>query len=387
MEEDVHMSQRKSNEKALDSIINEMIETVTNSKDEIFHIGEQSRNELEETVAELQETKRLVKMVIEERDELEVKASLSRKRLSEVSKYFDKYSEEEVHEVYEHTHQIQMKLSVKREQEKQLRDKRDDLELRLRRIEDTLKRAEALGAKISVVLHYLNEDFRDVSEKLEDAREKQAFGLKIIEAQEEERRRLSREIHDGPAQMLANVMLRSELIGRIHQERGPEEALQEIKNVRKMVRSALYEVRRIIYDLRPMALDDLGLIPTLKKYVANIEEYNNTVVYFTSLGSDKRLHSKYEVAFFRLVQEATQNAIKHAEASKIDVKIEINKSNVTIIVRDDGKGFDSTQKTENSFGIIGMKERVEMLSGKIVIDSKLGIGTMVHIEVPINVYE
>ncbi|KGX86322.1 sensor histidine kinase [Pontibacillus litoralis] len=381
------MSQRKSNEKALDSIINEMIETVTNSKDEIFHIGEQSRNELEETVAELQETKRLVKMVIEERDELEVKASLSRKRLSEVSKYFDKYSEEEVHEVYEHTHQIQMKLSVKREQEKQLRDKRDDLELRLRRIEDTLKRAEALGAKISVVLHYLNEDFRDVSEKLEDAREKQAFGLKIIEAQEEERRRLSREIHDGPAQMLANVMLRSELIGRIHQERGPEEALQEIKNVRKMVRSALYEVRRIIYDLRPMALDDLGLIPTLKKYVANIEEYNNTVVYFTSLGSDKRLHSKYEVAFFRLVQEATQNAIKHAEASKIDVKIEINKSNVTIIVRDDGKGFDSTQKTENSFGIIGMKERVEMLSGKIVIDSKLGIGTMVHIEVPINVYE
>ena len=116
---------------------------------------------------------------------------------------------------------------------------------------------------------------------LEDAKQKQDFGLKIIEAQEEERKRLSREIHDGPAQMMANVMLRSDLVEKIYRERGIDEALGEIVNMKKMVRDALYEVRHIIYDLRPMALDDLGLVPTLKKYLKTTEEYfNQTTIRF-----------------------------------------------------------------------------------------------------------
>ncbi|SFJ45927.1 two-component system, NarL family, sensor histidine kinase DegS [Halobacillus dabanensis] len=379
------MSVQKNGDIALDHIIGEMVDTVTNSKDEIFQIGEESRTEFEKLNKDLTETKKQVLSLIDEGDKLEQKVRSSRMRLSEVSKQFQKYSEEEIRKVYEQTHGLQMDLSMKREKEKQLRERRDDLELRLKNLEETIGRAEALGGKISIVLNYLTEDFRHVSDALEDAKEKQEFGLQIIEAQEEERRRLSREIHDGPAQMLANVMLRSDLVDRTYRERGIEEAMQEVKSVRSLVRSALYEVRRIIYDLRPMALDDLGLIPTLKKYLATIEDYNKeTHIAFTSFGKERRLESKYEVALFRLVQESVQNAVKHAEASEIKVKVEMKAEATTIIVKDDGKGFDTTKKKEKSFGLVGMRERVDMLDGELHIDSSVGEGTIVTIHLPIN---
>ncbi|WP_028783775.1 sensor histidine kinase [Thalassobacillus devorans] len=377
------MKETRIEEKALDQVIEEMIENVTNSKDEIFHIGEESRHEFEKLHEELQETKRQVNSLIDEGDKLEQQVRFSRMRLSEVSKYFNQYSEEEIREVYEKTHKLQMDLSVKREKEKQLRERRDDLERRLKNLESTVQRAEGLVSKISVVLNYLNEDFRKVSEALEDAKEKQEFGLQIIEAQEEERRKLSREIHDGPAQMLANVMIRSDLVDRTFRERGVEEALAEIKSVKQMVRSALHEVRRIIYDLRPMALDDLGIIPTLKKYLNTVEEYNKDLhVQFTNLGKERRIDSKYEVALFRLVQESVQNAVKHAEATEIQVKVELKPKAAILVIKDNGKGFDTNVKKDKSFGLVGMRERVDMLEGELTIDSKLGQGTVVIIQIP-----
>lgn len=220
---------------------------------------------------------------------------------------------------------------------------------------------------------------------METAKEKQQFGLQIIEAQEEERRRLSREIHDGPAQMLANVMLRSDLVERTYRARGIEDAMQEVQSVRSLVRSALYEVRRIIYDLRPMALDDLGLIPTLKKYLATVQDYTEGLtITFAPFGKEGRLESKYEVALFRLVQEAVQNAVKHAEAEEIKVKVEIMSTSAMIIVKDNGKGFDLNNKKEKSFGLMGMRERVEMLEGELNIDSSIGEGTIVTIHLPLN---
>ncbi|WP_079478160.1 sensor histidine kinase [Halobacillus salinus] len=378
------MTEQKLGDKALDTIINEMVDTVTNSKDEIFQISEDSRNEFEKLSQELIDTKRQVHTLIDDGDKLQQKVKFSRMRLSEVSKQFQEYSEEDIRQVYEQTHALQMDLSMTREKEKQMRERRDDLELRLRNLEDTIERAEGLGGKISVVLNYLTEDFKHVSDALEDAKEKQQFGLKIIEAQEEERRRLSREIHDGPAQMLANVMLRSDLVDRTYRERGIDQAMAEMKSLKKMVRSALYEVRRIIYDLRPMALDDLGLIPTLKKYIATMEDYNNVRITFQPFGKERRFETKYEVALFRLLQEAVQNALKHAEATEIKVKVEMTHNATTIIVKDDGKGFDPSEKKEQSFGLVGMRERVDMLDGEMKIDSSPGKGTMVTILIPIN---
>ncbi|MBM7570254.1 sensor histidine kinase [Aquibacillus albus] len=375
---------KKTGEKTLDLIINEMVDTVENSKDEIFYIGEESRKEYENLQSELNEIKYEVIQVIEEGDQLEKKVRMSRIRLSEVSKHFNDYSEEEIRAVYDQTHRLQTELAMKQEKEKTLREKRDEIERRLLALEQTVERAEGLVAKVSIVLNYLNEDFRQVSELIQDAQEKQEFGLRIIEAQEEERRRLSREMHDGPAQMLANILLRSELVDRTIKERSVQEAITEIKNVRTMVRSSLYEVRRIIYDLRPMALDDLGLIPTIKKYLATTEEYNQITINFVHFGVEKRLNSKYEVALFRLVQESVQNAVKHAEPSNISVKLEQKSDKVMIVIKDDGKGFDVQQKKEDSFGLLGMRERIEMLDGDWTLESSIRKGTTIFIQVPLN---
>ncbi|MFS0559829.1 histidine kinase [Terribacillus sp. 179-K 1B1 HS] len=375
---------KKIEDKALDRIINEMVDAVENSKDEIFYIGEESRMEYEQLLTDLQLTKEKVADMIKEGDQLEQKVRYSKMRLSDVSRDFDRYSEEQIREVYEQTHKLQIELRMSREKEKIQRERRDEIQRRLQGLELKMKRAEGLVGKISVVLNYLNDDFKQVSQLIHDAKEKQEFGLKIIEAQEEERRRLSREMHDGPAQMLANILLRSELVDRTFRERSTEEALLEIQNMRKMVRSSLYEVRRIIYDLRPMALDDLGLLPTIKKYLANIEEFNNIHIDFTALKAEKRLDPKYEVALFRLTQEAVQNAVKHAEPSTIKVRMEVMQDLVVISIIDDGKGFDVTVKKENSFGIIGMRERVEMLDGSITFHSEIGKGTRVLIKVPLT---
>lgn len=378
-------SHKKLDAKELDKIVEKMIDTVHHSKDEIFHISEQSRQEHDRLLNELTETKKLVNTAIREADQLEVHARLARQRLSEVNRHFSRYSEMEIRETYEKAHELQMKVTMIREQEKQLRLRRDELQRRLAGLKETIQRADHLISQITVVLHYLNSDLRQVGEFIEGARQKQEFGLKIIEAQEEERKRLSREIHDGPAQLLAHVMMRSDLMERIIRERSADEAIEEVRDFKKMVRSALYEVRRIIYDLRPMALDDLGLIPTLRKYLQTVEEYNKkTRISFVHIGEEKRLPARFEVAIFRLVQESVQNALKHADASEIQVKMEMKKQHLFVMVKDNGKGFDTTQKKENAFGLIGMKERVELLEGTMNIRSQIGVGTTIFIQIPLN---
>ncbi|TCK05036.1 UNVERIFIED_ORG: histidine kinase [Anoxybacillus amylolyticus] len=224
--------------KQLDRIVEKMIDTVQHSKDEIFRIGEQSRQEHDHLLRELEEVKQLTVQAIEEADQLEMKARQARRRLSEVSQNFSTHSEQDIREAYEAAHELHMKLTMVREREKQLRLRRDELERRLASLAQIIERADYLVGQITVVLHYLNSDFRQVGELIEGAKQKQEFGLKIIEAQEEERRRLSREIHDGPAQLLAHVLLRSDLVEKVIKERGTEAAIAEIRDFRKMVRSA-----------------------------------------------------------------------------------------------------------------------------------------------------
>ncbi len=380
------MSIKKVDAKALDKILETMVSTVSESKDEVFDIGEQCRKDFESLSRELDDVKIKVAIVITDSDALDSKARFARKRLSEVSMHFNHFSEEQVRDAYERAHKLQVDLQINRQLEKELRNRRDELELRLRGLQQTIDKAVHLVSQISVVQNYLTQDLKFVGEALQEAKRKQDFGLKIIEAQEQERKKLSREIHDGPAQMLANVMMRSDLIERVQRERGPDEALVEIRSLKVMVRNALYEVRRIIYDLRPMALDDLGLVPTLRKYLQTTEDYNNGVnLNFVNLGQVKRLPSDMEVALFRLVQEAVQNSLKHADPKQIQVKLSISKEMVTVVVKDDGKGFDSSIQKEGSFGLVGMRERVELLEGEMTIDSQPGAGTLVFIQIPYHI--
>ena len=370
---------------SLDGVFNRMLETIQSSKDDIFIISEQSRRNFEDMQKELEIVRRQISVVIDEGDALERNMQLAKQRLVLVSKAFNNYTEVQVKDAYETANDFQVKLSVNKTQEKQLRDKRDDLERRLKGLLDTIERADHIVNQVNVVLKYLTSDLKHVGLALEQAKQKQDFGIRIIHAQEEERKRLSREIHDGPAQMMANVLMRTDLIERIYREKGIEQAIAEIADLKATVRNALSEVRRIIYDLRPMALDDLGIVPTLKKYLSTVTEYNPEVsIHFQSRSTEKRIPSNYEVSIFRLVQECVTNAMKHGKSKDIWVKLEWLKDAVNIVVKDDGIGFDTHNVKDHSFGIIGMQERVDLLHGQMCIQSEINRGTTVLFKIPLE---
>jgi two-component system sensor histidine kinase DegS len=369
----------------LETIFNSMVRVMDQSKNDIFIISEQSRENFEDMQKELAEVKVDISRVITESDYLESMTRHSRIRLADVSRNFVNYSEAQVRESYEVANDLLVRLSINQMEEKQLRVRRDELDRRLNALLETIERANHLVGQVTTVINYLNMDLKNVGEALETARHKQEFGIRIIQAQEEERKRISRDIHDGPAQMLANVMIRSGLIEKTFNEKGPELALLELTDLKEMVRGALYEVRRIIYDLRPMALDDLGLIPTLKKYLSTVEEYEQGVeIHFQNSGREQRFKTDFEVSIFRLIQESVSNALKHGKSKEIWVKIEWLRDIMNIIIKDNGHGFDQNEVKDKSFGLIGMRERIELLKGEMTISSTIGSGATIYLRIPLR---
>lgn len=371
--------------KALDTIFNSMVRTMDQSKNDIFIISEQSRQNFDQMKEELEEVKEDIALLITNNDLLVDKSRRSRIRLAAVSRNFNHYSEEQVKEAYETANTLLLELSINEMEEKQLRKRRDELERRLELLMETIERADQLVNQVTTVMNYLTSDLKNVGEALENAKQKQNFVIRIIEAQEEERKRLSRDIHDGPAQMFANVLLRAGLIEKIFIEQDEKTALLELKALRASVREALIEVRRVIFDLRPMALDDLGLVPTLRKYLSQVEGFEKgTEIHFQSAGSEQRFDANIEVAVFRLIQESITNAIKHGQSSSIWVKIEWLRDILNIVVRDNGRGFDKNEVRDKSFGLIGMRERIDLLKGEITINSTIGKGTTILFRIPLK---
>ncbi len=376
---------------AVDKVIKHAISVMEDSKYQIFEICESARAERNALDRELLRTMEDLTLTIELVDQLEEKFRLARTRLSEVSKAFHKFREEDIRTAYEQATSFQLDVMIHREKESHLKVRRDELHKRLKNIEKSIERAESLGSRMNVVLEYLSGDLNQVTRILESAKNRQLLGLKIILAQEEERKRIAREIHDGVAQSLANVVLRTEITERLIGKQEFAAVKTEIADLKSEVRDGLEEIRKIIFNLRPMALDDLGLIPTLRKYVQDFEEKTKIHTQFELFGKETRLPSAMEVAIYRLVQEAFSNALKHAEASFISLEVVYQKHMIKIVIKDNGIGFDPdllNAKQMGSggshFGLIGMKERVELLEGRFDIQSAPQEGTRNTILIPIK---
>ena len=200
----------------LEGIFDSMVHVMDQSKNDIFMISEQSRRSFESMQRELVLVKEDISRVITEGDHLEEMTRHSRRRLADVSKNFVNFTEQEVRKAYEVANDLLVRLSVNRMEEKQLRTTRDDLDRRLSELLQTIERADQLVNQVSTVVTYLTSDLKNVGEALETARHKEDFAIRIIQAQEEERKRVSREIHDGPAQMMANVLIRSGLVEKVY---------------------------------------------------------------------------------------------------------------------------------------------------------------------------
>ncbi len=374
---------------AIDRVIKNAITVMEDSKYQIYEICESARAERESLNKELQSVLADVSGTIDQVDKLELSYKRARVRLTEVSRDFQKFTENDIRISYEAATSMQLQLTLAREKENYLKQKRDELQKRIKNVDKQVERAESLVSQMNVVLEYLTGDLNQVTRILESAKNRQLLGLKIILAQEDERKRIAREIHDGLAQTMANVVLRTEITERMLNRQEIDSVKEELRDLKGQLRSGLEEVRKIIFNLRPMALDDLGLVPTLRKFIQDYEDKTKIRTKFELYGRECRLPSGMEVAIYRLVQEAFSNVYKHANASYVTLDLTFQAKMVKITVQDNGTGFDvgiveAKLGKGINFGMIGMQERVELLEGRLDIDSQLGAGTKISMLIPIG---
>ncbi|MFN3308882.1 MAG: sensor histidine kinase [Anaerolineales bacterium] len=206
----------------------------------------------------------------------------------------------------------------------------------------------------------------------------------IIQAQEAERQRLSRQMHDGPAQALSNFILQTEIAMRLF-EIDPVKAKEELESLRLSATQAFQKVRDFIFELRPMMLDDLGLAPTVKRYVDAMQGIPGSSVQFTLSGMERRLEPYLEVMLFRAIQELLGNAIRHSQASEVRLHLDLGDRMVKVMVDDNGKGFDpEILKERTNMGIKIIRDRVEMLGGDFQLSTRIGEGTRVTFTIPLQ---
>jgi two-component system, NarL family, sensor histidine kinase DegS len=206
-----------------------------------------------------------------------------------------------------------------------------------------------------------------------------------VNAQEAERQRLSRQMHDGPAQAMSNFILQTEIAMRLL-DVDPAQAKEELSNLKNSALGTFQKVRNFIFELRPMMLDDLGLVPTIRKYVEAFKEQTSLDAALTVTGVERRMEPYLEVMIFRAIQELLGNAARHSQAAAVKLHIDMGNENVRVSVDDNGRGFDpEAALTGGSLGLKLIQERVEMLGGKFDVDSAIGKGARIVITVPAHI--
>jgi two-component system, NarL family, sensor kinase len=209
----------------------------------------------------------------------------------------------------------------------------------------------------------------------------------LLRMQEAERGRLSRELHDGVGQSLTALKMQIELLARTATREGTAMAAP-LSNLVMVADAALQEVRQISHLLRPQMLDDLGLVPSLRWLARTWGQRTGIEVHVGYEGPEERLHPDLETVVYRLVQEALTNAAKHSGAPAVDVEVRREPAMVTVEVRDQGRGFalplvGEREAEGRGFGLRGLRDRVQLFGGQLVVDSAPGRGTVVRAEVPV----
>ena len=202
----------------------------------------------------------------------------------------------------------------------------------------------------------------------------------VVAGQELERSRLARELHDETGQALTSILLG---LRSIEEAAGDRPDIREsVLSLRELVVATLHDVRRLAVELRPAALDDFGLVPALQRLAETFAEQTGVSVHVEAALGDQRLPGESETALYRIVQEALTNVIKHAQATTVSVVLTRKGESVVAVIEDDGRGFDPSQPREDGLGLLGMRERIALLSGRVTVESSPGRGTTVAVEVP-----
>ncbi len=283
---------------------------------------------------------------------------------------------------YDEAIEARFRLTTMRGQLEKFISTRDQLEQEQTLLRDMIQRLQ--GVDILPTSTTVTDDSKDSG--------KGAMNIvRIIQAQEEERQRLARQMHDGPAQSLTNFILQAEICQRLF-DRNPARAAEELDNLKTVASVTFQKVREFIFDLRPMMLDDLGVVPTVRRYVDSFREKNDIDVKLDIFGDERRLATHREVMIFRGIQELMAMARDYANSTTISIRLELGNTVVKISVEDNGRGFDAEAALNGEEGyqdprvqsLITLKEKYELIRGTMTIMSNESEGTAVRIELPIN---
>jgi two-component system sensor histidine kinase DegS len=236
--------------------------------------------------------------------------------------------------------------------------------------QDTLRRID----------NYLKSEAGTTGGKLENSRE--SILKYKIEIEETERMKLSKLMHDGPAQALTNFILQTEIALRAY-DVDAIQAKEELVNLKASSMKVFQRIRNYIYELKPFTMDDQGLLQTIKKYFETFKEKSQMDVSLKINGSERQLGSLLDMVIFRSIQELLSNVSNFSQASLVTVQIEYNDRSIEIMIEDNGKGFDIGKLADgHSGGLNQLKERIEGLGGKLLVDSNLDVGTRVKFSLP-----
>jgi two-component system sensor histidine kinase DegS len=326
--------------------------------------------ELEKAKKELDEIVTLI-----DQSQLEVSKTQQRNatisgHLQQIQAQAETASKAEIRNAYDAALEAQQRLFVMRGQIDKLQSDRAHIEKFITLLDGVTKILESGGfdKKVNSI------DQMDVGKSIE----------MIIQAQEAERGRLARKMHDGPAQALSNFILQAEITSRLFDvDQG--KAKEELAVVKAAAATTFQKVRDFIFDLRPMMLDDLGLLPTITRYVDTFKEQSGIEVKFVSTGMEQRFEPYIELMVFRAIQELLGNITLHSQATNVIIQMDTSPTGLRVSIEDNGKGFDTESVDEKSgMGLKVIRDRVQMLGGSMEVHSTIGQGSHILFQIQTN---
>jgi two-component system, NarL family, sensor histidine kinase DegS len=337
------------------------------------HVDEnlqQITSELDHARRSLKEITLMVEQSQLEMSKLSQRNALANGNLQQVQAQIETMPRADIRQVYESAMDTQQRLLVMRGQ--------------LEKLQSDQQHLQKIVSYLETATHYLSDNRVGLEGKTG------ASGTTVIEmvinAQEQERQRLSRQMHDGPAQALSNFIVQAEIAARMF-DVDPQKAKDELSALKAAAMNTFQKVRVFIFELRPMMLDDLGLFPTIRRYIESFRTQTGVDVVLSVRGQERRIEPYLEVMIFRSLQEIMWNAAKfnqdNATKIQIQVQIAIEDDLINISVNDNGKGFDpAVDLLKGGLGLKFIRERVEMLGGEISIDAAIDQGAQISFQVP-----
>lgn len=331
-------------------------------------LKETARGEVEQNRKGLKEIEMLIEQSQVEVNKLAQRNGAISSHLQQVQGQFDSIPRPDIRSAYDSALDAQQRLFVMRGQLDKLQSDRAHIQKLLAFQEQVLRTFEG-GYPADVKGKGYSTSTTETVEMM-------------IKGQEAERQRLARQMHDGPAQAMSNFILQTEIAMRLF-DIDPAKAREELTSLKTAATSTFQKVRDFIFELRPMMLDDLGLTPTLSRYVEAFKDQTGTDIRLTVAGLEQRLEPYLEVMIFRAVQELLSNTARHSQATQVKIQIDATETDVRVTVDDNGKGLDvKTIGERGGTGLKVIRERAEMLGGLMEIDSTLGSGTRVIFQIP-----